>query len=138
LAEGRSPDTQVAEVMTHPAVTVDAEATVAEVLGQMLEREFHHVPVMDDGRLLGVITDTDLMRLERHSPFALKSAIARAPDVDGVVSVGRDLPRTVNALVEAHADPVDIGHVVGVTVDALTVRLVDLLLHDLGSPSVPW
>jgi CBS domain-containing protein len=104
----------------------------------MLEREFHHFPVMDDGKLLGVITDTDLMRLERYSPFALKSAILRAPDVDAVVAVGRDLPRTVNALMEAHADPVDIGHVVGVTIDALTTRLIDLILHDIGPPAVPW
>ena len=137
LAEGLGPETPVAAVMTHPAVTVDAEMTVAEVLAQMLEREFHHLPVVDGGKV-GVITDTDLMRLERYSPFALKSAIHRADDVESVVAVGRDLPRTVNALVEAHADPVDIGHVVGVTIDALTTRLIDLTLHEVGVPSVPW
>jgi CBS domain-containing protein len=138
LAVGRGPETPVADVMTHPATTVDAETTVAEVLSQMLESEFHHVPVVDDGTLVGVITDTDLMRLERYSPFALKSAIHRADDIDAVIAVGRDLPRTVNALVEAHNDPVDIGHVVGVTIDALTSRLIDLVLRDVGQPAVPW
>jgi len=138
LAEGRSSETPVAEVMTHPAVTVDAETTVAEVLSQMLEREFHHFPVVDDGKLLGVITDTDLLRLERYSPFALKSAISRADDVETVVAVGRDLPRTVSELVEGHSDPVDIGHVVGVTIDALTTRLIDLSLHEVEVPPVPW
>ena len=138
LAEGRSPESPVADVMTYPAVTVAAETTAAEVLAQMLEREFHHFPVVDDGRLVGVITDTDLMRLERYSPFALKSAIRRATDVDGVVAVGRELPRTVSALVEAHGDPVDIGHVVGVTIDALTTRLVELIIAEAGPPPVPW
>jgi CBS domain-containing protein len=138
LAAGRGPETPVADVMTHPAMTVDAETTVAEVLAQMLEGEYHHVPVMEGGTLLGVITDTDVMRVERHSPFALKSAIRRAEDVESVVAVGRDLPRTISALVEAHSDPVDIGHVVGVTIDALTTRLIDLILRDLGQPSVPW
>ena len=138
LAEGRDPGTPVAEVMTHPAVTVDSDTPVADVLAQMLEREFHHVPVVDEGRIVGVITDTDLMRLERYSPFALKSAIRRADDIDSVVAVGRDLPRTVNALVEGHADPIDIGHVVGVTIDALTTRLIDLVLRDVGQPKVPW
>jgi CBS domain-containing protein len=138
LAAGVSPDTAVAEVMTHPAVTVDADTTAAEVLSQMLEREFHHFPVVDDGRLVGVITDTDLMRLERYSPFALNSAIRRADDVEAVIAVGKDLPRTVNALVEAHADPVDVGHVVGVTIDALTTRLIDLSLREVEVPPVPW
>jgi CBS domain-containing protein len=138
LAAGLSSDAPVSAVMTHPALTVDAETTAAEVLSQMLEREFHHFPVVDDGRLVGVITDTDLMRLERYSPFALKSAIRRAESVDEVVAVGRDLPRTVNALVEAHTDPVDVGHVVGVTIDALTTRLIDLSLHEVDVPPVPW
>jgi CBS domain-containing protein len=138
LAAGMSPDAPVAEVMTHPAVTVSADTTAAEVLSQMFEREFHHFPVVQDGRVVGVITDTDLMRLERYSPFALKSAIRRAEDVDAVIAVGKDLPRTVNALVEAHADPVDVGNVVGVTIDALTTRLIDLHLREVEVPEVPW
>jgi CBS domain-containing protein len=138
LAPGRDPGTPVSDVMTHPARTVDADTPVADVLSPMLEHEFHHMPVVDDGRLVGVITDTDLMRLERFSPFALKSAIRRATDVEGVVAVGRDLPRTVTELVQAHADPVDIGHVVGVTIDALTTRLIDLIFRDVGKPVVPW
>jgi len=139
LAVGVSPDTEVGKVMTHPAVTVAADTTAAEVLSQMLEREFHHFPVVDDeGRVLGIVTDTDLMRLERYSPYALKDAIRRAETIDGVVQVGKDLPRTVNALVEAHADPVDVGHVVGVTIDALTTRLIDLTLHEVEVPPVPW
>jgi CBS domain-containing protein len=35
-------------------------------------------------------------------------------------------------------DPVDIGHVVGVTVDALTSRLAELGIEQLGPPPVPW
>ena len=86
---------------------------------------------------MGVVTDTDLMRLERYSPVALKSAIERAPDVDAAVAAAGSA-EVVFALVDAHADPVDVGHVVGVTVDALTRRLIELAIAELGDPPLPW
>jgi CBS domain-containing protein len=139
LAEGRSPDTPVESVMSFPAETVPPETMAAEVVSLMYERGFHHFPVAErDGRLIGVVTDTDLMRLERFAPVTLKSAIERAPDRERLVGAGRDLPKVVFALLDAHADPVDVGHVVGVTVDALTRRSIDLAMADLGDAPVPW
>src|SRR5207245_2342207 len=139
LAAGRPGTTPVAEVMSFPAVTVHQDETAASVLAQMFERGVHHFPVVDaEGSLIGVVTDTDLMRLERYSPAALRSAIERAGDVEGATAAGRDLPRVVSSLVDAGADPVDIGHVVGVAIDVLTNRLIDLAMHQLGSPPVPW
>ena len=139
LAEGLSPDTAVSEVMSYPALTVPPETMAAEVLSLMFERGMHHFPVAErDGRVLGVVTDTDLMRLERYSPVALKSAIERVPDRASLIAAGRDLPRVVIGLVDAHADSVDVGHVVGVTVDAVTRRSIDLAVEDLGDPPVPW
>ncbi len=139
LAAGLAADTPVERIMSFPAVTVPPETMAAEVLSLMYERGFHHFPVTErDGTLVGIVTDTDLMRLERYSPVALKSAIERAPDRGRLVAAGRDLPKVVFALVDAHADPVDVGHVVGVTVDALTARSIDLAIDDLGDPPAPW
>jgi len=105
----------------------------------MLERGIHHLPVTDGtGRVIGMVTDTDLLGLARQSPFALKSAIERAPDQGAVVAAGRDLPEAVAALVDTSVDPVDIGHVIAVTIDALTRRLLELGIARLGEPPVRW
>ncbi len=139
LAAGVEPDAPVAGVMSFPALTVPPETMAAEALALMFERSVHHFPVVErDGTLVGVVTDTDLMRLERYSPVAVRSAIERVADRAALVAAGRDLPRVVIGLVDAHADPVDVGHVVGVTVDALTRRSIDLAIDDLGDPPVPW
>jgi CBS domain-containing protein len=139
LAAGRPPETTVAEVMTFPARTVSREAMAADVLLAMLEGGFHHLPVVDrTGDLIGVVTDTDLMGQARQSPFALKSAIERSPDEDSAVASARRLPETAASLVEAGVDPVDVGHIVGVTIDALTRRLIDLAATSLGEPPVAW
>ena len=139
LAVGRTSETPIAEVMTFPVTTVPEEMTAEEVLLLMLEHGFHHVPVIDAaGELRGMVTDTDLLALERASPFALKSEIERAADVDAVVRLATQLPVMVAELVDARMDPVSIGRIVGVHVDTITRRLLDLAVLDIGEPPVPW
>jgi CBS domain-containing protein len=140
VAEGRDPAaTAVAEVMTHPADTVPPDAMAGEVLLRMFERGFHHFPVaLEDGRLVGVVTDTDLMGLGRHTPFAIRSAIERSSTAEEVAAAAADLPNVIRALVSSSADPVDVGHVVATTIDNLTRRLLELGIERFGEPPVPW
>jgi CBS domain-containing protein len=139
VAQRRAPDTRVREVMTPDVETVPADAMAGEVLLRMLERGFHHFPVADaEGRIVGVVTDTDLMGIGRDTPFALKSAIERAADPAAVASALRGLPRVVGALVDASADPVDVGHVVGFSIDAATRRLLELATAELGEAPATW
>ncbi len=94
VAARRDPSaTQVAEVMTYPATTVPPDTMAGEVLLRMLEGGFHHFPIEAQAGLIGVVTDTDLMGLGKHTPFAIKSAIERAHDRDGVAPGERDAVR---------------------------------------------
>jgi CBS domain-containing protein len=139
VAERRSSLTPIGDVMSTPAATVPSDTMAGEVLLRMLEGGFHHFPVVDTtGTVVGVVTDTDLMGLGRNTPFALKSAIARAPDRDGVASAVADLPEVIASLVESSADPVDIGHVIAFSIDAATLRLLELGIAELGNPPVEW
>jgi CBS domain-containing protein len=139
VAERRGGDTPVGEVMTPRAETIAADAMAGEVLLRMLEGGFHHLPIEDGGgRVIGVVTDTDLMGVGRETPFALKREVERAADRDGVVAALRELPRVVATLVESSADPVDVGHVIAFSIDAGTRRLLELGIDELGEPPVRW
>jgi CBS domain-containing protein len=135
----RSLETPVGEVMTFPASTVSQDAMAGEVLLLMLDEGFHHAPIVDaSGTPIGVVTDTDLLGLGKASPFALKSSIERAADRDSAVQAARGLPDVVCSLVDVGMDPVDVGHIVGFTIDALTRRLISLAIERDGEPPVPW
>jgi len=51
----------IEQVMTKNVVTVDATNTIKEVAEIFSKREFHALPVVDDGKLVGIITTTDLI-----------------------------------------------------------------------------
>lgn len=62
LAERRDPATTTAGDIAHTTlVWCDAEATVAEVAGLMMDRYVRHVLVEEDGKLVGVVSARDVL-----------------------------------------------------------------------------
>jgi acetoin utilization protein AcuB len=50
----------VRDIMRSPAVAVSADTTLENAYRTMREKGIRHLPVLDDGKLVGVITDRDL------------------------------------------------------------------------------
>lgn len=139
LAHGKSSETPVGEVVTFPVVAVNPDTMAAEMAPIMIERGFHHLPVVaEDGGLLGLVTDHDLVWLEEKAPFALKTSIEHAPDEGGVVEEGRGLPEAVCSLIESGVDPLEVVRVMAATVDAMTRRLLELGIQRIGDPPARW
>jgi CBS domain-containing protein len=56
------PPATVAEVMTRDVVALPPTADEADAAQLMLERRIRSIPVVDDGRLLGIVSVTDMLR----------------------------------------------------------------------------
>lgn len=54
--------TTAAQAMTAPAVTTEPEASLREVATLMLDRRINRLPVVKDGRLVGIVSRADLVR----------------------------------------------------------------------------
>jgi CBS domain-containing protein len=139
VAAGLDPEAPVAELASRPARTVAAATIAGDVLVRMFAEGVHHFPVVGaDGSVLGVVTEGDLLEIGEGTPFALRGRIERAGTADEVAAAGRDLPALVVELVDASADPVDVGRVVALAIDAMTRRLLELAVRELGDAPVPW
>ena len=53
---------KVAEYMTHDVTTVDAETSVFDIAQMFIENQYRRFPVMEDNRLIGVISRHDVLR----------------------------------------------------------------------------
>jgi CBS domain-containing protein len=132
-------DDPVETIASFPAITIRSDALAGDALVQMFAHGVHHFPVTEAGGVVvGVITDTDLMGLGRHTPFAIKSAIERSRSAEEVSAAGLDLPEVVCAMVEARADPVDVGRVAALVIDAMTEKLLELGAAELGDAPCSW
>ena len=139
VATGRDLGAPVTDVMSAPVVTIRSDATADDALRLMLERGFHHLPVVDPhGRIVGVVSDTELLGLERTASFGLLRALDRASTADAVVGAMSGLPRVAASVVSAGMDPVDVGHVIASAIDTATRRLIHLAIAELGDPPGPW
>lgn len=53
---------RVGDVMTRQLVTISIDTRVAEAMSLMTERRFRHLPVLDGGEVVGMLSAGDLMR----------------------------------------------------------------------------
>ena len=54
--------TAVSDIMTHDVKTVNSQATVDQCMNIMTDRRLRHLPVVDDGQLVGLLSIGDLVK----------------------------------------------------------------------------
>jgi CBS domain-containing protein len=63
ILQGKSSkQTQVKEIMTSPAIFVTPEQTVQDCMRIMTDKHIRHLPVIEDDRILGVVSIGDLVK----------------------------------------------------------------------------
>lgn len=62
LAGRASRDTPVREIMSHPVVTIEPAASVEACMQMMTDEHVRHLPVVDDGAMVGIISIGDVVK----------------------------------------------------------------------------
>jgi CBS domain-containing protein len=67
-SRARAAEARVRQWMTSDPVTVEPELPLEEALEMMFDRHFRHLPVVKDGRPLGIVSLRDLARWRFEHP----------------------------------------------------------------------
>lgn len=132
LAKGLDGSVQIKDVMTPRPVTLDIDSRVLEALLTMTRYRVHHLPAVDDGVVVGVMSATDVLRAQANHPVYLVGEIKKQSNLAGLVEVSKKLPVTVERLARANGRASDIGQVVTLVADAITERLIEFAEAELG------
>ncbi len=138
VADCRPGDTPVSEVMTANPFTASPEQTGFDAVVAMSERGFGHLPVVADGKPVGILTQTDLVRRHSVSAVFLIRDIAGKTDYAGLAEVTAEIPTLLAHLVGSGVPAHQIGRMITSIADAVTRRLIALAQEKLGPAPVPW
>jgi acetoin utilization protein AcuB len=127
----------VREVMQSPVVTVTPETTLPEALGLLQGRRIRHLPVVEEGRLVGIVSDRDVKQampwrataLDAHEIGHLQRLPVRELMTRAVVTIGPMFPveqaAQVMAVEKISALPVtEGGRLVGIVTETDVLQML--------------
>ncbi len=132
VAAGVSSDLPVTEIMSSQPITLDGDSHAYEAAMVMMQNNIHHLPVESEGRLLGMVSRSDFMRLETEHPLYLVSDIGKQTTAEGVVEACRRMPALVIGQIESDADGEHLGKFITMITDAVTRQLLIIAESELG------
>lgn len=132
--------TRIEAVMTPAPLTLSHDATVHQAAMLIANRGIRHIPVVESGRLIGVVTERDLFSLQRVNLRTIQQSIAAAGTIEALRAAAHDIRGLAARMV---AQCVGAEHVTGLVSalnDALTGRLLELesQRHDLDGIGWAW
>src|SRR6478736_1683338 len=78
-------DTKVTEWMTQPGDCASPATSVQEAFHEFAEHGYRHLPVVEDGRLVGIVSLRSLMLFAQVQPVVHPSTIEAPPGLEGVI-----------------------------------------------------
>ena len=138
LAPGVDPGVAIEQVMTANPMTLSADAGIDDALLLMMRENYHHLPIVEEGAPLGLVTAGDILRTQSEHPLRLVRDIHKRFSVDELVRLSLRLPSLFQRMVHLGRDVEQIGRMVTHITDAFTVRLIQLAEAEFGDPPMNY
>jgi CBS domain-containing protein len=138
VAVGLSPAEPVSQIMTADLETIQESTLAIQALMTMTRLHVHHLPVLRDSQVVGMLTATDLARHQTTNSAFLASDVRKAERVEDLAAISERLPDLQFQLANSSASALHIGEAISSITDSLTARLIEMAETDLGPPPVPY
>jgi len=130
----------VAGVMTREVKWLTTDDTIEDAI--MLTSRFgiRHVPILEQGRLVSVISESDLFVIQRLSVKQVSSAARAANDYSELEVVAQDIRALARALLDHGVHARSLTALISHLNDVLTARLLDIAArrHGLSLDDACW
>ena len=138
VARARNVNDPVKDIMSLPLVRVDVKDYCFEAVLRMIKHNIHHILVIKEGRLKGVLTNHDLMVLQGSSPLSFAKDLESQQTIEGLVPVSVKINRVVGLLLKEGARASNITKIITELNDRLVRKVLEIAEKKFGSPPVPY
>ena len=131
-------DRPVAEVMSGPPFSLPGHAMAYEAALAMVAQRIRHVLVVEDGRLLGVVSERDLFALQRLGLGEITTEIRLAGGVEVLAELAGEIRKLASLLVDEGVAAEQVTMFVSILNDRLCQRILDLERKRHAWPQLAW
>ena len=134
IAHGVPIDRPISEVMTLSPLTVKPDDLVLNAASIMMQFNIRNLPVVDNEKVVGLLTTTHLVQNHRVQAIFLIEKIKYSDSVEALAALNSERQAIFEALVDGKVATDIIGKVMTMIMDAYTRRLIQLAIETFGAP----
>jgi CBS domain-containing protein len=124
----------IAGVMTPDPVALPGSAFAFEAAMAMAHHGIHHLCVVEDGRLVGVLSERDLFSMQRVGLVTLSKSVGRADSVEALARIAGDIHQLVAQMMLQGAKVGQITQIITLLNDQIVERALGLVAAE--SPEI--
>jgi len=138
VAAGADVDTAtVAEVMTADPLTLTPEDTVYRALFLLSAKGVKHLPLIESGKVAGIVTLRQLLKLRYPEPMTIIEGISQAGHVAELAKIKARLAKLAASKLAMGMRAYDIVVMLSLINQDIHRRVFELAIADTGEPPVP-
>ncbi len=126
VAAGLDIRSPVSKIMTNSVFTVNASSPLFEAMEQMVIHRIRNLPVIQDGKIVGTLTTTELMKNTHLQAIYLVQSISSADDLDSLCKLSVQNKEIFRTLVQNNMQPRSIQRVLSHIADEFCSRIAEL------------
>lgn len=125
-------------VMTCDPQVIDARSPMIEAIETMMQHNVRSLPVMDHGKVYGVLTATSLVEKSQVQAVFLINRIYRQDSLDELKRLVAQRRAVFDTLVDTGMNARSVQQLMTLIADAFNKRLLQLAERQLGPPPMPY
>lgn len=128
----------VRSVMRANVIGLPPDAPAYEAALAMEQNSIRHVALVEDGKLVGVVSERDLFTLQQIGLRSIGSSIRNATSVGQLVRISGDIKQLAQGMVDQGIGAEQTTRFISTLNDMLTARIIDLEFEHIALDQVDW
>lgn len=138
VAKGRNVSEPIKNIGNLSLIRVDGKDSCFEALLKMIQYSIHHLLVVEEGALKGIVTNHDLMLLQGTSPVSFAKDILNQTTVEGLIPLNRKIVNIIGLLLKEDTQVSHLANIVTEIYDRLFRKVLEIGEKKFGPPPLPY
>ncbi len=138
VARGRDVSDKIKNIMSVSLIKTDARDYCFEALLKMIRYNIHHLLVVDEGKLKGIVTNHDLMMLQGTSPISIAKDIESKQSIESLITAATKINGMISLLLKEGAKASNITRIITEVNDILIKKILQIAEKKFGEPPLSY